>query len=202
MSKFTFYYGCMGSGKSLDLIRTAYNYKERGMGVLVYKPDTDTREGYDDCIIATRVGLKLEAQWLKNDIEYMEEEFDNHRFMYAHEHDFSREIQVILIDEAQFLTKEQVMAMKKYSLRRNIPFIFYGLKVDFQGSLFEGTQALLSWSEKSAELITMCSCGKPARQNARVVNRKIIREGEQIAIEGETQYIAFCNKCYLTKEEI
>lgn len=199
MSKFTFYYGPMGSGKSLDLIRTAYNYKERGMKVLVYKPKTDTREGTEKCIIATRVGLSLEAKWLEEDVRKLKqslyedlsslnEPFDN--------------VRAILIDEAQFLTREQVKELKMFSILYGVPFIFYGLKVDFQGELFEGTQALLSWSEKSSELITMCSCGKPARQNARVVNGKIMREGELVAIEGETKYIALCNKCYLTKEEI
>lgn len=199
MSKFTFYYGCMGSGKSLDLIRTAYNYKERGMKVLVYKPQTDTREGTQECIISTRVGLTLQAKWLEEDVKRLKQSlFED--MMEANE-PFDN-VKVVLIDEAQFLTEGQVKELKMFSIMYNIPFIFYGLKVDFQGHLFEGTEALMSWSEKQSELITMCSCGKPARQNARVVNGKIMREGEQIAIEGETQYIAVCNKCYLTREEI
>lgn len=199
MSKFSFYYGSMGSGKSLDLIKTAYNYKEKGMRVLVYKPKTDTREGSEKCIISTRVGLELEATWLEESGEKIESFLFEELLSVENPYNLVR---VILVDEAQFLTKEQVVGMKKFSIRYGTPFIFYGLKVDFQGELFEGTKALISLSEKLSELITMCPCGKTARQNARVVNGKIIREGEQIAIEGETKYVALCNKCYLTKEEI
>ena len=191
MSKFTFYYGCMGSGKSLDLIRTAYNYKERGMSVRVFKPKTDTREGSDKCIIKTRVGLSLDAEWLEDSLHGIVNQL------------FTKDLpDVILVDEAQFLTKEQVVTMKSYSIKLGVPFIFYGLKTDFQGNLFEGTATLMSYSEKLSELVTMCSCGKLARQNARVVNGKIVRDGEQVAIEGETKYIALCNACYMTKEEI
>lgn len=199
MSKFTFYYGCMGSGKSLDLIRTAYNYKEKGMKFLAYKPKTDTREGTEECVITTRVGLTLDAKWLEDDIKKLKQSL--YEDMMEINEPFNT-IKIILVDEAQFLTEAQIKELKMFSIMYNIPFIFYGLKVDFQGRLFEGTAALMSWSEKQSELITMCSCGKLARQNARVVNGKIVREGEQIAIEGETQYIAVCNECYLTKEEI
>ena len=191
MSKFSFYFGCMGSGKSLDLIRTAYNYKERGLKIRVFKPKTDTREGSDKCIIRTRVGLTLDAEWLDENTILMESQMTR-----------GDKPDIILIDEAQFLTKKQVKILKMIAIENDIPFIFYGLKTDFQGNLFEGTAALMSYSEKLSELVTMCSCGKLARQNARVVNGKIVRDGEQVAIEGETQYVALCNACYLTKEEI
>ena len=196
MSKFTFYYGCMGSGKSLDLIRTAYNYKERGLKVRVFKPRMDTREGSDKCIIKTRVGLTLDAEWLDegpNSIRY--------NFVVKMGKGDEKP-DIILIDEAQFLSKQTIKMLKKASIMTGIPYIFYGLKTDFQGNLFEGTAALMSYSEKISELVTMCSCGKLARQNARVVNGKIVRDGEQVAIEGETKYIALCNACYMTKEEI
>ena len=189
--KFSFYFGCMGSGKSLDLIRTAYNYKERGLKIRVFKPKTDTREGSDKCIIRTRVGLTLDAEWLDENTILMESQMTR-----------GDKPDIILIDEAQFLTKKQVKILKMIAIENNIPFIFYGLKTDFQGNLFEGTAALMSYSEKISELVTMCSCGKLARQNARVVNGKIVRDGEQVAIEGETEYVALCNACYLTKEEI
>lgn len=191
MSKFTFYYGCMGSGKSLDLIRTAYNYKEKGLRFEAFKPKTDTREGSDKCIISTRVGLTIPAHWLEED----KNSLTNQLLQY-------KDADVILVDEAQFLSKEQVMTMKYFSLESDIPFIFYGLKVDFSGEQFEGTRVLRSYSEKEHELKTMCSCGKPAKQNARVVNGKIQRTGKQVAIEGDTKYVAVCNKCYLTKEEV
>lgn len=198
MSKFTFYYGVMGSGKSLDLIKTAYNYKERGMKYLAYKPKTDTREGIDNCIITTRVGLTLDAMWLEDDAQNLMTQLERDAIFFNNK----KRPHVIFVDEAQFLTEAQVMAMKYFSIAYKIPFIFYGLKVDFQARQFEGTSVLRSFSEKEQELITMCSCGKPARQNARVVDGKIIRKGEQIAIEGEAEYVALCNKCYLTKEKI
>ena len=191
--KFSFYFGCMGSGKSLDLIRTAYNYKEKGLRVKVYKPKTDTREGSDNCIIKTRVGLTLDAEWLEEDLGGLMRQIVPIGV---------KKPDVILIDEAQFLSTQNIKTLKLISIHEDIPFIFYGLKTDFQGNLFEGTAALMSYSEKISELVTMCSCGKLARQNARVVNGKIERDGEQVAIEGETEYVALCNACYLTKEEI
>ncbi len=200
MSKFTFYYGCMGSGKSLDLIRTNFNYEEKGMRVLVFKPDIDTREGIEECIISTRVGLTLKAEWIPSKLsgDEIAKLVKTHSIV---KHNGLTD--VVLVDEAQFLTREQVIALKYFSLESGIPFIFYGLKTDFQGYQFPGTEALRSgFCEKEQELITMCACGKPARQNARVVNGKIIREGEQVVIEGEAQYVAVCNRCYLMKENI
>ena len=191
--KFSFYFGCMGSGKSLDLIRTAYNYKEKGLNIRVFKPRTDTREGSDTCIIKTRVGLTLESEWLEEGVGNLMKQMLPKGV---------KKPDIILVDEAQFLPLQTIKTLKLISIHEDIPFIFYGLKTDFQGNLFEGTAALMSYSEKISELVTMCSCGKLARQNARVVNGKIIRDGEQVAIEGETEYIALCNKCYLTKEEI
>lgn len=190
IAKFSFYMGAMGSGKSLDLIRTVFNYKEKGLVPLVYKPTQDTREGVDKCIISTRVGLTIEGGWIVSNINSMistiEKDINIHK------------PNVILVDEAQFLSSEQVRQLKILSLKHNIPFIFYGLKVNFQGKLFEGTSELISLSENINELKTMCSCGQMAKQNVRIINNKPIFEGEEVAIEQQDiNYISVCNSCFL-----
>lgn len=192
MAKINVYFGTMGSGKSLDLIRTAYNYKERGMNVLVYKPEIDTREGKNKCMIKTRVGMSLEARWLdscKKVYDVLETDF-------LKEDNINFPIRAIIVDECQFLTEEQVNSFQEFSLDYNIPIIFYGLKVDFTSHLFEGSKRILEIADRVVELKGICHCGQIARQNARIVNDEIQRDGNVIEIGGNELYMALCNKCY------
>lgn len=186
MAKINLYHGTMGSGKTLDLIRTVYNYREKGMKVLVYKPLMDTREGTDECIIKTRVGMELKANWLQDNAYWqlindtLDEEF----------------VSVVIVDEAQFLTEKQVNEFQEFSITNDIPVIFYGLKVDFTGHLFEGTKRIIEIADIITEIKGICHCGSIARQNARVVDGKIQKEGEVVVIGGNEMYIPLCNKCY------
>lgn len=191
MSKIFFNTGVMGSGKTMDLLRVVYNYREKGHDVLVYKPITDTREGVDECLIKTRAGLSERADWIAdNDLNNVIADLE------------TTTPAAIIVDEAQFLTKIQVDNFQKICYNYNIPIIFYGLKTTFQGELFEGSKRIMEIMDRLEEFKSMCCCGNVARQNARVVDGRIIRDGEVVAIEGETKYVAVCNKCYLLKEEI
>lgn len=191
MAKINAYFGTMGSGKSLDLIRTAYNYKERGMNVSVYKPSIDTREGSEKCIIKTRVGMELEAMWISTPDIYGMLAAD----CYQKDGSIARP-KVIIVDECQFLTEGQVDGFQKFSMEYNIPVIFYGLKVDFTGHLFDGSKRILEIADRVTELKGICHCGQIARQNARVVDGRIQKTGEIVAIGGNEMYIALCNKCF------
>ncbi|MEG0775705.1 thymidine kinase [Clostridium sp.] len=182
MSKLYFKTGVMGSGKTLDLARVKYNYEEKGMKVLLYKPRTDTRDGVDDCFIGSRaLGYKIPARWISDkmaeDIEKVNPS-------------------IVIIDESQFLSKEQVDEIQKICYNYNIPIILYGLKTTFQGLLFEGTKRILEVCDKVEEFKCMCKCGNVAKQNARMLNGKITKDGEVVAIGGNELYTGVCNKCF------
>ena len=189
MAKINFYHGTMGSGKSLDLIRTAYNYKERGMDILVYKPDIDTREGTGLCKISTRVGMSLKAEWIKPHYEIP-------NMIVVDSTVQGIRPSVIIIDECQFLTEEQVNGFQAWSIANDVPLIFYGLKVDFTGHLFPGSKRLFEIADRVVELKGICHCGSVARQNARVIDGKIEKTGEVVSIGGNELYTALCNKCF------
>lgn len=190
MAKLHFINGVMGSGKSLDLIRVAYNYKERGMNVLVFKPIVDTRDGIEDCIISSRTGVSCNAEWI-----YEDTEIDFKVAMYL-EH---MEIDAIIVDEVQFLTNEQIMQLSDIVTRFNIPVLAYGLKNNFKGELFEPIKTLLAYCDEVRSVIGLCWCGKRANHNARLVDGVIVKHGEEIQVGGNESYISLCNKHF--KEE-
>ena len=190
MAKLHFINGVMGSGKSLDLIRVAYNYKERGMNVLVFKPIVDTRDGIEDCIISSRTGVSCNAEWI-----YEDTEIDFKVAMYL-EH---MEIDAIIVDEVQFLTNEQIMQLSDIVTRFNIPVLAYGLKNNFKGELFEPIKTLLAYCDEVRSVIGLCWCGKRANHNARLVDGVIVKHGEEIQVGGNESYIYLCNKHF--KEE-
>ena len=190
MAKLHFINGVMGSGKSLDLIRVAYNYKERGMNVLVFKPIVDTRDGIEDCVISSRTGVSCNAEWI-----YEDTEIDFKVAMYL-EH---MEIDAIIVDEVQFLTNEQIMQLSDIVTRFNIPVLAYGLKNNFKGELFEPIKTLLAYCDEVRSVIGLCWCGKRANHNARLVDGVIVKHGEEIQVGGNESYISLCNKHF--KEE-
>ena len=186
MAKLHFKYASMNSGKSIDLIRTVYNYEENGFKVLVMKPGIDTKgEDY----VETRIGLKRKVDFLidKDDdlFEKLKNELDG--------------ISVIFIDEAQFLDSEQVDDLFIISKVFDVPIICYGLRTNFKMEAFEGSRRLLEIADDITELKTICKCGKKATQNLRTINGIAIFEGDQIAIDGESeiQYTSVCGECYL-----
>ena len=190
MSKLYFRYGAMNSGKSTLLLQTAHNYEERGMKIIIIKPSCDTKA---ENRISSRLGAEREVEVLlnKNDDIYkiIEEKYKN--------------ISCILVDEAQFLTREQVDQLLKITVLQDIPVIAYGLRTDFKTNGFPGSTRLLEIAHTIEEMKTICRCGKKAMFNARFINGEMTTDGDQIAIDNsqEITYESMCPKCYYKKLE-
>ena len=188
MAKLCFKYAAMNSGKTIDLIRTAYNYEENGYKVLVLKPLIDSKGGDN---IVTRIGLTRKVDYLISDtdsiIKKLQGKLDN--------------ISAIFVDEAQFLKRKQIDDLFKIAHVCDIAVICYGLRTDFQTKSFEGSLRLFELAEDLQELKTMCNCGKTARFNARKVNGVFVSDGDSIVIDGtlEVEYVPLCADCYLDK---
>ena len=188
MAKMHFKYASMNSGKSIDLIRTAYNYEENGYKVLILKPAIDTK-GEDS--ITSRVGLSKKADLLllysDSVLEKLKNKLDN--------------ISCILIDEAQFLSTKQVEDLFLISKACDIPVFCYGLRTNFKMESFAGSKRLLEVSDVLEEITTLCKCGEIARYVARKVGDKYVQDGEEVVIDGTENitYIPLCGKCYLEK---
>ena len=184
MSKVYFYYSAMNAGKSTLLLQSSYNYQERGMNTLVLSPQLDTRAGPGK--VASRIGLSAEARAFKR---------DENLFALAEEDHEKRILSCVLVDEAQFLTKAQVEQLTDLADRLRIPVLCYGLRTDFQGNLFEGSQWLLAWADNLIELKTICHCGRKATMNLRVdAEGRGVREGAQVEIGGNDRYVATCRR--------
>ena len=186
MSKLYFRYGTMGCGKSIDLIKVAYNYEERGKKVLLITAGIDDR--YEVGKITTRIGLKRSCKVFFQDTNI---------YNMCKTLDYLPDC--ILIDEAQFLNKKQVYQLSNLVDYDNIPVICYGLRSDFKNELFEGSKELLSICDKIEEIKTICDCGSKASVNMRIIDNKVASTGDQIVI-GDSQYKSVCRKCY--KERI
>ncbi len=175
MAKLYFRYGAMGSSKTANAIMVQYNYEERGQKALMVKPALENRDGRR--IVASRSGLQAECVFIE---ELTLEE--------------AAKYDCIIVDEAQFLTKEQVQLLVDIVDRAGVPVICYGLRADFRGNLFEGSQWLLAWADSIEEIKTVCWCGRKATYNARLSNGRVIKEGEQVLLGGNESYIALCRK--------
>lgn len=175
MAKLYFRYGAMGSSKTANAIMVQYNYQERGQKVLMVKPQLDNRDGART--VLSRCGLNTECVFME-EVPGMD----------------VRGYDCVIVDEAQFLTKEQVAHLVKIVDEMNIPVICYGLRADFQGNFFEGSQWLMAWADTIEEVKTICWCGRKATCNARVMNGKVIKEGDQILLGGNSQYVSLCRK--------
>ncbi|MBF0104287.1 MAG: thymidine kinase [Deltaproteobacteria bacterium] len=185
MSKLFFRYSAMGAGKSLDLIKVAYNYEERGMKVVLFNSSLDTR--YATGAIASRTGIEKKAIPFTNTTDFLE--------LYKTDfHEKYISISCILVDEAQFLNKLQVEQLRKIVNLYQVPVICYGLRTDFKANLFEGSMWLLAWADNIEELKTICWCGRKATMNARLINGEVVKEGEQIQIGGNESYVALCQR--------
>ncbi len=182
MAKLYFYYAAMNAGKSTVLLQSSYNYRERGMQTLLFTPIIDTR--YQQGIINSRIGLTEEA--------FAFTEQDN---LYTITAELYKKISYacILIDEAQFLTREQVYQLTEITDYLSIPVLAYGLRTDFRGELFPGSQFLLAWADELIELKTICHCGRKAIMNMRINDRgEAIVEGDQVFIGGNESYVSTC----------
>ncbi len=174
----------MGSSKSANAIMVQYNYGERNQRVLMVKPKLENRDGAR--IIASRCGLSTECIFME---ELQEMDADSLR-MYD----------CVIVDEAQFLTKAQVEFLVHVVDDLEIPVIAYGLRADFKGNFFEGSQWLMAWADTIEEVKTICWCGKKATCNARIIDGKVAREGEQIVLGGNESYISLCRKHWRSGE--
>ena len=188
MSKLYFRYGAMNSGKTTLLLQVAHNYEERGMKVVILKPGIDTK-GNDK--IVTRIGLKRKVDHIVKNDEKLINYFCT----------LPLDVVCVLVDEAQFLTRDQVDDLFMFTKLKNIPVICYGLRSDFKTMAFPGSLRLFEVSDVMEELITICRCGKRAKFNGRIVNGEFTSNGEQVAIDGENhvEYESLCGKCYLEK---
>lgn len=186
MGKLHFKYATMNSGKSIDLIRTAYNYEENGFNSLVIKPLIDTKGSE---YITSRIGIKKRTDILINSDNSFFTELKNKL----------NNIKVILVDEAQFLTERQVDELFIISKAIDIDVICYGLRVDFLMNSFNGSRRLLEIADTLEECRTICKCGKIARYAGRKLDGEYQLEGEKVVIDGTDnyEYVPLCGECYL-----
>lgn len=180
MAKLYFRYGAMGSSKTANALMVEYNYYERGKKALLVKPRLDSRDG--EFVIKSRMGLYKECIFVEALTKMTDEELMSY--------------DCIIVDEAQFITKEQVRFLVHLVDDLEIPVICYGLRTDFRNELFEGSMWLLAWADRIEELKTVCWCGKGASCNARISDGKIIYDGEQVVLGGNESYMALCRKHY------
>lgn len=184
MAKLYFYYSAMNAGKSTVLLQSAHNYQERGMRVQLLTASIDDR--YETGQIASRIGISAEASVFDNSTDLLA--------LIKNDAD-AKKLSCILIDEAQFLTKEQVYDLSEIVDKLRIPVLAFGIRTDFQGELFEGSQALLAWADKLIELKTVCHCGSKATMVIRLNAKGIpVKEGAQVEIGGNDRYLSVCRK--------
>ena len=184
MAKLYFYYSSMNAGKSTALLQSSYNYKERGMSTLVLTPMLDDRYGAGR--VTSRIGIDAEATVFRRDDDLygLVEGLHSQEAMHC-----------VLIDEAQFLTREQVFELSDVTDKLNIPVLAYGLRTDFQGEPFEGSKYLLAWSDNLKELKAICHCGSKATMVLRLDgDGNAVTEGSQVEIGGNDRYISMCRK--------
>lgn len=183
MAKLYFKYGAMGSSKSAQALITKFNYEELGMTVWLIKPGTDTRDGAD--IIKSRIGLLCTAQVVAPDEDIMR------LYHEVGKHD------VIIADEAQFFTPEQIDQLRTLVNDENLPVLCFGLRTDFLTHFFPGSQRLMELADSITEIKTVCACGRKATVNARIdENGRVITQGSQVLLGGNDSYVAMCHKCW------
>ncbi len=179
MAKLYFRYGAMGSSKTANALMVSYNYYERGKTALLVKPQLDDRDG--EGYVASRMGLRQKCDFVEHLVTMTPEEI--------------RKYDCIIVDEAQFCTKEQVEFLVHIVDDLSVPVICYGLRTDFQRNLFPGSMWLLAWADVIEEIKTVCWCGKAATCNARFNEKgEMITQGDQVVLGANDSYIALCRK--------
>lgn len=184
MAKLYFYYSSMNAGKSTALLQSSYNYRERGMNTLILSPQLDDRYGTGK--VTSRIGLESDAVSFRADQDLLRIVNARHDKVALH---------CVLIDEAQFLTKEQVYQLGEVTDNLNIPVLAYGLRTDFQGEPFPGSKYLLAWADNLIELKAICFCGRKATMVIRLdQDGNAITQGSQVEIGGNDRYVSMCRK--------
>ena len=186
MAKLYFKYGAMGSSKTAQALITKYNYEENDMQVWLIKPSADTRDGAQ--ILRSRIGLEAQCEVIPAQMDILE------RFRQSRE----GKCDVIICDECQFLTPEQIDQLRAIVDNYDIPVICFGLRTDFLTRLFPGSQRLMELADAIVEIKTICDCGIKATVNARIDSQgHIVTQGAQVLLGGNDAYIAMCHKCYI-----
>ena len=186
MAKLYFKYGAMGSSKSAQALITQFNYEELGMSVWLIKPSIDTRDGAD--IIRSRIGLERRARVITPEQDIREE------YREAGKHN------VIIADEAQFFTPEQIDQLRYLVDTEDLPVLCFGLRTYFLTHFFPGARRLMELADSITEIKTVCACGRKATVNARIdENGRIINQGDQVFLGGNDSYVAMCHKCWKQK---
>ena len=186
MAKLYFKYGAMGSSKTAQALITKYNYEENDMKVWILKPSADTRDGVH--ILRSRIGLEARVEVITPDMDVYA------RFQQTQQGTCS----VIIVDECQFMTPEQIDQLRHIVNDFNVPVMCFGLRTDFQTKLFPGSMRLMELADVIEEIKTMCDCGAKATVNARIdCEGHIVTQGAQVVLGGNDSYIAMCHKCYV-----
>lgn len=184
MAKLYFYYSSMNAGKSTALLQSSYNYRERGMNTLILAPRLDDRYGSGK--VTSRIGLESSATTFSSD----EDLYELITAKSAQE-----ALNCVLVDEAQFLTKEQVFQLGEVTDALEIPVLAYGIRTDFQGEPFQGSKYLLAWADNLKELKAICFCGSKATMVIRLdEDGNAITQGSQVEIGGNDRYVSMCRK--------
>lgn len=191
MASLYFKYAAMNSGKSTQLLQAHYNYAERGMNPVAMTAALDSRSGHGT--IASRLGIKSAALTFAADTDIFAEIRTQHA---------KQRIDALLIDESQFLTRDQVSQCARIVDDLGIPVLCYGLKTDFMGRLFAGSEALLCLADNIEEIKAICWCGRKANMTARVVDGRMVTEGDQVAIGGNDLYTSLCRKHFMRGEAV
>ena len=189
MAKLYFNYSSMNAGKSTMLLQANHNYQERGMSTIIYTSSVDDRYGKKE--IVSRIGLKAESNIFSRDTNIYEEVIS-----------FNKEkgIDCVLIDEAQFLSKDQVAQLGQIVDDLDIPVLTFGIRTDFKGNLFEASEYLLAWADNLKEIKTVCHCGRKATMVLRLdENGNVLETGDQIEIGGNEKYVSICRKHFYEK---
>jgi thymidine kinase len=189
MAKLYFYYASMNAGKSTVLLQTDFNYRERGMATMLYTAGVHDRSGFG--IVGSRIGLTAEAGTFEAATDLrsqIEAELKK------------RDVHCVLVDEAQFLTRAQVLQLAEVCDELDVPVLAYGLRTDFQGNLFDGSATLLALADKLVELKAICECGRKATMNLRIDQDGFaVAAGAQTEIGGNDRYVALCRRHFMEK---
>ena len=189
MAKLYFNYSSMNAGKSTMLLQANHNYQERGMSTIIYTSSEDDRYGKKE--IVSRIGLKAESNIFTSDTNIYEEVISFNK---------DKGVDCVLIDEAQFLSKDQVAQLGQIVDDLDIPVLTFGIRTDFKGNLFEGSEYLLAWADNLKEIKTVCHCGRKATMVLRLdENGNVLETGDQIEIGGNEKYVSICRKHFYEK---
>ena len=189
MAKLYFNYSSMNAGKSTMLLQANHNYQERGMSTVIYTSSVDDRYGKKE--IVSRIGLKAESNIFSSDTNIYEEVISFNK---------DKRVDCVLIDEAQFLSKDQVTQLGQIVDDLDIPVLTFGIRTDFKGNLFEGSEYLLAWADNLKEIKTVCHCGRKATMVLRLdENGNVLETGDQIEIGGNEKYVSICRKHFYEK---